>query len=245
MAGRRVPARAAVAILAIALLAAAALALMGRTGSDVLPPRAEAQKPGLMLLTSLPLIFPEQFGLEGGGSPALTALESRYRVDPIGVSDAATLAGGKLLLMAHPHAQPAEALVDLDRWVREGGRVMILADPRLEWPSTLPLGNIHRPPPYFADTGLLGHWGLKLAAPDQPGPIERRVGSRQLHLVSPGTLSGNCKIAAEGLIARCAVGEGRATIVADADLLQPRGASEAERDSNLQFLLAELARLER
>lgn len=234
-----------IALLAIGLLAAGALAWIGSGRSDGLPPRPASEQPPLMLLTSLPLIFPEEFSLEGGGSPALEALESRYRVEPIGVADAQSLAAGELLLMAHPLAQPAEVLVELDKWVRGGGRVLILADPRLEWPSELPLGDLRRPPPYFADTGLLGHWGLRLDAPDEAGPKERQVDGRSVLLGSPGTLSGDCKIEGEGLVARCSVGRGRATVIADADLLQPPGASEAQTESNLQFLLAELARLER
>ena len=62
--------------------------------------------------------------------------------------------------MAQPLAQPAEDLVALDDWVRGGGRVLLLADPMLEWPSKRPLGDPLRPPPMFMDTGLLAHWGL-------------------------------------------------------------------------------------
>lgn len=233
------------ALLAIALAAAGAFALAGREPPPDLQARPPSEQPVLMLVTALPLIFPEQFSLEGGGSPTLDALESRYRVAPIGVADSASLAKGKLLLMAQPLAQPAEVLVELDAWVRQGGHALILADPKLEWPSELPLGDIRRPPPFFADTGLLGHWGLRLDAPDEAGPQERMVDGRTVLTVSPGTLVGSCDIAAEGLVARCAVGEGRATIIADADLLQPAGASESEIESNLQFVLAELQRLER
>ncbi len=81
-------------------------------------------------------------------------METRYRVTPIGTTDAASLRDGTLLLMAHPLAQTADALVDLDRWVREGGRVLLLADPKLDWPSERPLGDKLRPPPSFADTGF-------------------------------------------------------------------------------------------
>ena len=114
----------------------------------------------LLLLTSLPLMFGEDFSLQDSGSPALDALETRYRVVPISVTDPAELAKGRLLLMAHPLAQPAEDLVALDQWVRRGGRVLLLADPMLEWPSKRPLGDPLRPPPMFMDTGLLAHWGL-------------------------------------------------------------------------------------
>ena len=74
--------------------------------------------------------------------------------------------------MAHPLAQTAENLVALDAWVRGGGRVLLLADPMLEWPSKRPLGDPLRPPPMFMDTGLLAHWGLRLDAPDERGPSD-------------------------------------------------------------------------
>lgn len=231
-------------LLLIAIAAAAfALSLQERTAK--LPPRPADERPTLMLVTSLPLIFSEHFSLESAGSPTLDALESRYSVVPIGVADAQSLKPGDLLLMAHPLAQPAEVLVELDAWVRGGGRALILADPRLDWPSELPLGDIRRPPPFYADTGLLGHWGLRLDAPDEPGPQQRLVDGRRVLLESPGTLAGHCPIAGDGLVARCSVGKGRATVIADADLLQPRSGSADQRDSNHQFILAELDRLER
>lgn len=229
----------------LAVLAAGAFALSLQERTNQLPPRPPGERRTLMLVTSLPLIFSEEFSLQSSGSPALDALETRYRVVPIGVADSRSLEQGELLLMAHPLAQPAEVLVELDSWVRGGGRALILADPRLDWPSELPLGDVRRPPPFYADTGLLGHWGLRLDAPDEPGPQERLVDGRRVLVESPGALFGHCPTSGEGLVARCLVGEGRATVIADADLLQPRSGSEAERDSNLQFILAELDRLER
>jgi hypothetical protein len=197
-----------------------------------------------LLLTSLPLVFGEQFSIEQNGSPALKALESRYRVVPISVTDAAELSKGRLLLMAHPRAQPAEDLVALDQWVRGGGRVLLLADPLLEWPSERPLGDLLRPPPMFMDTGLLAHWGLKLDAPDERGLARRKLGGFEVVTDSPGRLSGRCSVAGDGLVAHCTIGKGRATVIADADLLDVadlgRGASH-----NLDALLEELARLER
>ena len=226
-------------VLAAALIAAAAIALTrGRE-----PPHP-LQRPTLLLLTSLPLMFGEQFSLSGGGSPALTALHGHYRVVPISVVAAPELRKGSLLLMAHPLAQPAEDLVALDRWVRLGGRVLLLADPMLEWPSSRPLGDRLRPPPMFMDTGLLAHWGLRLDAPEQRGFQVRRLDGHEVLTVSPGTLSGRCRIGQDGLVARCRIGRGRATIVADADFLDTdrlgsRGAG------NLDALLGELAELQR
>jgi hypothetical protein len=207
-------------------------------------PRPAQERPTLLLLTSLPIVFGEKFGLAQNGSAALSQLELRYRVQPISVTDAASLRGAKLLLAAHPNAQPAENLVELDKGVRGGGRVLLLADPMLEWHSERPLGDPLRPSPGFADTGLLAHWGLRLDAPDQRGPVERKVAGHRILLASPGRLAGRCAIGADGLVARCAVGKGRATIIADADFLDDRGVEGASTADNLDWLTSELANLE-
>ena len=242
---RRASARVlAIASLLLLVVGAAALALAGRDRESDVGPRAEGQRPALMVLTSLPLIFPEEFTLSGGGSKALAALETRYRIVPIGTADSASLGQGQLLLMAHPLAQPAEALVDLDNWVRAGGRVLLLADPKLEWPSKLPLGDKLRPPPAFADTGLLGRWGLRLDAPEEGGPKQLRMGDREALVASPGRLSGACATGDAGLVAHCKIGKGRATTIADADFLNVEEL-DGPTGNNLDALLGELARLER
>lgn len=227
--------------LVAALIGGGAVAIGNRHGPAPLPARTEAERPTLLLLTSLPLIFADSFSLETGGSPALTALERRYRVEPIGVADAPSLKGHGLLLMAHPLAQPAEALVELDQWVRSGGRLILLADPKLDWPSQRPLGDKLRPPPAFADTGLLAHWGLKFYAAQQQGPVERKVDGRTVAFSSPGVLTSACGLRHDGLLARCLIGRGKATIIADADFVR---ADNPDSDS-VQFLLAELAAIER
>lgn len=222
---------------------AAAFALMRRDRSADLAPRSGADRPVLMMLTTLPLLFPEEFTLEAGGSETLSSLETRYRVVPVGTTDATSLKQGRLLLLAHPLAQPADALVDLDRWVRGGGKVMLLADPKLDWPSGRPLGDRLRPPPAFADTGLLEHWGLTLF-PAENGPQERELAGHRVLTASPGSLAGSCTIEEGGFVARCAIGAGRAVIVADADFLNVEQLDGPD-DSNLEALLVELDRLER
>jgi hypothetical protein len=146
--------------------------------------------------------------------------------------------------MAQPRAQPAEDLVALDQWVRRGGRVLLLADPMLEWPSARPLGDPLRPPPMFADTGLLAHWGLRIDAPEARGPKGAQLGGYAVLTVSPGALSGRCDISRDRLVAHCRPGRGLATVVADADFLNV-GSLGKSAAHNLDALLAELARLER
>jgi hypothetical protein len=226
------------------LIAAALLIALVAGGPKPLPARPANQRPTLLLLTSLPLVFGEGFSLQQAGSPALDALQTRYRVVPISVTEGAQLAKGKLLLMAHPLAQPAEDLVELDQWVRGGGRVLLLADPMLEWPSERPLGDILRPPPMFMDTGLLAHWGLRLDAPGQRGESPEKLGGFEIVTMSPGRLFGQCRISADRFVGHCAIGKGQVTVVADADLLDTPQFGPAAKH-NLDGLLAELGRLER
>ncbi len=230
--------------LAIAAAASVAAAILASRGPASLPARPAKQRPTLLLLTTLPLMFGEDLSVQGNGSPALKALEARYRVVAISVTDPAELAEGRLLVMAQPLAQRAEDLVALDRWVRRGGRLLLFADPMLEWASKRPLGDPLRPPPMFMDTGLLAHWGLRLGAPDQPGEKIGKLAGFKVMTVSPGRLSGSCLIESDGVAAHCNIGEGRVTVVADADLLDThRLGSDAAH--NLDGVLEELASLER
>lgn len=235
---RRLIAAAAGALLMVSAVVAG-FVLKERSGT--LPARPPGERPALLLLTSLPIVFPEQFTLDRTGSPALTALQSRYEVVPVSTADAATLEGRGLLLMAQPHAQPAETLVELDAWVRGGGKVLLLADPALEWPSELPLGDLARPPSAFPDTGLLGHWGLRLDAPNERGAQAVHADGQDMSTASPGRLAATgraCRVQPGGFLARCVIGKGRVTVVADADFLESGG------PVNLEFLLRELNRLE-
>jgi hypothetical protein len=201
--------------------------------------------PELFLLTPLSLVWSESFGIDQPGSPALQALEKAYRVTPVDVPS--QLPEGGLLLAAQPRALPAEELEALDAWVRRGGRLVLLADPLLEWPSELPLGDTRRAPLAFPDTGLLQHWGLRLDAPDEPGPKPSTLGGKPVRTVSPGSLvktGGNCQLGDRGLAAHCRIGKGTAIIVADADFLNPgSGRPDRATDGNLPALLSQVATL--
>lgn len=229
------------------LLGLAALAAWALAGPERPSSITTGDRPRLALLSSLPLIFGESFALEGGGSPALRRLEQRYQVQPIGVADAQSLKGQRLLLMAHPRAQPAEVLVELDQWVRGGGRLLLLADPRLDWHSERPLGDRLRPPPAFADTGLLRHWGLKMSGPEAVGPVMAGNGRIEIMASSPGRLeSRSCQVTDQGFVARCRIGKGMVTVIADADFLnvEGEGALDGPTGKNLDLLTDELAALD-
>jgi len=198
----------------------AALVLLALVGCRAETAAKAETKPELYVLTSLPLLFDEGFGLEPAKGEAAAFLRDHYRLKPIDLPS--QLPKGGVLLAAQPRALPAEELVALDLWVRGGGKMVLLADPLLEWPSKRPLGDRLRPPVGFADTGLLARWGLRLDAPDERGLKVMGYDDFELVYVSPGRLvkiGGACVVERDGIAANCRLGKGQATIVADADLL--------------------------
>lgn len=235
----------------MALVLPVLLALMiGACRGEAVP--AESVKPTLYVLTSLPLLFDEGFGLGPATAPAAKFLRARYDLKPIDLPS--QLPTGAMLLAAQPRALPAEELVALDAWVRGGGKLLLLADPMLRWTSARPFGDRLRPPVQYPDTGLLSHWGLRLDAPDQTlfdqtairQPI--RVGNILIGSSDPGTLvlvdQRGCGLRAGGALADCAIGNGRATIIADADFLNVGdGEVSPGNEENLPFLESELDQL--
>lgn len=215
-----------------------------------------AAKHDLMLVTALPLIWGEKGPLDpmSRGAAAYAALAEEFTIRPLDVPDDATLAKGRLLLVAQPRALAPEELVALDAWVRRGGRALILTDPRLSWPSELPLGDIRRPPAIGLLDPLLSQWGLRLEPPSDAGAVRRDIdlgaGMRRLILFSPGrflSTGPGCIVGPTPQIARCRIGQGRAVLLADADMLHDRlwigpgenGAGRHARISDNPLILAD------
>lgn len=216
--------------------------------------RQTADKPDLMLVTGLPLIWGELGPLHPDSRPAAAfrMLEQEFRVRPLDLLDQASLGSGTLLLLAQPRALAPSELAALDTWVRAGGKVLILTDPALAWPSELPLGDIRRPPVIGLLAPLLEHWGLFLHGTEAAGVEARQVRAgdrdRRLLLLRPGRLesrSSSCALSEDGLLADCRIGSGRAIVVADADLLHdalwvgPAGAARHTRIADNPLFLAD------
>ncbi|MCW3798323.1 GldG family protein [Sphingomonas sp. BN140010] len=185
-------------------------------------------QPQLALLTGLPLVFGEGFSLEAAKHPVIARLERDYQVRLVDGPE--QLGTARLLLAAQPRALTAGRLVALDEWVRAGGRLVLLADPLLSWPTDLPLGDPQRPPYEYADTGLLAHWGLRLERPDSSRAAMLTLAGQAVATPSPGTLNGTggkCRISPDRHSAACGLGKGRAVVVADADFLRSAAGPEA------------------
>lgn len=157
--------------------------------------------------------------------------------------DATALEGVDLLILVQPRALPPEALVAIDDYVRGGGRLLLFADPVLEWHGAGGLGDPLGPLRSSLISPLLGHWGLELFDPD----LERvRLAPSGTVLVHPGrfavlpgkTGDGACTLESDGHVARCQPGNGRALLVADADLIDPAMISNSAEsaDANRRFI---------
>jgi len=227
--------------------AALALALLSCRMQPAKSDSIDGPKPRLSLLTSLSLVFGEGFALGSEKHPLMARLEQDFDVRLIDGPE--ELPPGGLLLAAQPQALTAERLVSLDDWVREGGRMVLLADPQFVWESSRPLGDKGRPPVGYPDTGLLRHWGLRLSAGVE-GPAVRRLGSEEVLTGSPGVLEaeagGLCRVSVDALVARCSLGRGRAVVVADSDFVQAgvAGGLDGPTDANHDALAAELTALD-
>lgn len=225
-------------------VAVLALALVGCR--DEATPTRSAPSRDLALLTSLPLALGEGFTLDAPNHPLMDELERSYSVRLVDGPE--QLRAGGLLLAVQPQALTAERLVALDRWVRRGGRLLLLADPQFVWESSRPLGDKARPPFAYQDTGLLRHWGLTLAA-GEDGPALRQLGGMEVVTGAPGSLQAaagsRCKVESAGLVARCAIGRGTGVVVADADLVQVGvpGGLDGPTDRNHQAVASELGQL--
>lgn len=217
-------AAAAAALAAALLLVPGALSPYERLVLGPAERASNAPKPPLMLMTELPIVWGEGGAFDPASRPAAgyRALQEEFDIRLIDHLDGAKLRG-RLLLLAQPRALDPAELVALDAWVRGGGRVLVLTDPALLWPSGLPLGDIRRPPATGMLGPLLGHWGL--AIEPEPAPEVRRVDGvgadgRRLVLAAPGRFAATgTACSANGPLAQCRIGAGTAHLVADADLL--------------------------
>lgn len=214
-------------------------------------PTGEPDKRALGLFTSLPIYWNEPASvseaLDGEGSAhwVRTRLEREYRLVPLDTLDGGELASLAELVMAQPRPLAPRENVALDTWVRDGGRLLLFADPLLTEESRFMLGDKRRPQDVVLISPILTRWGLELTFDDSQPDAERVVRYRsaalpehlagRLRPLKPGAPA-TCVLAADGLVAECAIGKGRAVIVADAAMLEAHRA-QSGADAGLTTLL--------
>ncbi|GMM93273.1 DUF4350 domain-containing protein [Qipengyuania sp. MTN3-11] len=204
-------------------------------------------------MSTLPIYWPESeaFGdfLREQSEPGWVrrTIEADHRLQPIDTLAAETLSGVDLLLLAQPRALSPAENVALDDWVRGGGRVLLFADPMLTRHSHFPIGDRRRPQDVVLLSPILGRWGLELTFDAGQPEGERDIATPDGAL--PVNLTGRfqpreggeaaCATEADGVIASCRIGRGRAVLVADAALLDGEdGAVDEQRRERLTALLA-------
>lgn len=241
---------------------AALLALAQCTATESRPdlPKDEVS---IQLMTSLPLVWGEGASMEsilsGQAEPAPIYRYWQEQYDLTAVDSLEDLAeqDPDIVILAQPRAMDPADLADLDAWVRAGGSVIILTDPDLIWPSALPLGDPRRPLVSSLLSPLLGHWGLELVAEADNGVdvVTLRLGDHTFATRGVGTLEPitadadtdvRCNAGESSVLVRCAIGQGRAVIVADADFLNaalwPEKARRSPQESGAVRFLDSLVR---
>lgn len=218
---------------------AAALLILASAGcraESPVPPREAVEHAELGLMGTIPLYWGEQaaFGdaLSGKGTAhwARAQLEARYVLRPLDTLSPEGLAGLDYLLLAQPRALSPEENVALDSWVREGGRLLLFADPLLTGESRFAIGDRRRPQDVILLSPILGHWGLRLEFDeDQPGDVAVTTGDPPIPVNLPGRFvaTGGCVTESDGVLARCSIGRGKVLALADAAVLDLHGPSTA------------------
>ena len=221
-----------------------ALALIGWLGLGRGQPAGEP----IGLFTSLPILWSDsaQFGAElrqdSTAHWARGVIEQRGRIAPLDMLTTSGLAGLKHLIIAQPRPLAPAENVALDDWVRDGGQVLLLADPALTQQSEYQLGDPRRPQAVAMLSPILARWGLDLLFDDsQPmGEASRDVLGVDTPVNLPGHFAArgqaNCRLWSDGLVATCAIGKGRVVALADAAVLET-GEPSAARSRAFAALL--------
>lgn len=224
---------------ALAPVLALCLAACGGSSADSqVEPGAKGQEAAesvsLGLFTTLPIYWGEgaDIGsmLDGASDPGWVrpALEKRATLVPLDTLEQDSLEGLGHVVLAQPRPLAPSENVAFDSWLREGGRALIFADPLLTQHSDYPLGDPRRPHDMVVMSPLFARWGLELRFDDRQPEGERLVGFGDgeipVDLAGEFALAGNdaradCSLSDGGLIARCKLGEGEVTLVADAALV--------------------------
>lgn len=217
-------------------------------------------KPTLGLFTTLPIYWAESDGVsdmlvrQPHTGWVRGALERRFELVPLDTlaapegSASLALDDVDLALLAQPRALSPQENVALDEWVRAGGHALVFADPLLTSESRFAIGDRRRPQDVILLSPILARWGLELQFDPEQERGERTIATDlvalPVHLAGTlnriedgGTGAGACWIAYDRLFAQCAIGRGKATIVADAALFEEaEGAARDTRQDALAWL---------
>ena len=238
------------ALLAVCVLSGAACHPSAGAEQAAASETAEpARKPiATALFSSLPIARPENVAMEDllredvpahWATSLLTDRGEWRAVDWLGIRDDGydALAGIDLLVMAQPRPLAPEENVALDNFVRDGGTVLLFADPHLTQESAYALGDPRRPGHTVLLSPILSRWGIELEHDES----DEKTGADWNGVTLPlseagrfrlkpdaGEFAGRCVLEAEARLVSCEIGKGRLLALADAALLEPDTGGRAE-----------------
>lgn len=191
-------------------------------------PKPADVRPTVDVLTGLPLFWGEggvEDVLSGAArrSPLVDSLDKSWTLQPMDVARRKELSRVERLLLIQPQALSPTEVFEIDRWVRKGGRALVLADPDLRWPSMLPEGDPRRPPSTSLLSPLFRHWGVELVAATGLSPVAEPIEDLNVIFDSPGTWqvkSSQCAPVSVRIV-RCSIGKGEVVLVSDVDFANP------------------------
>ncbi|MFZ1743242.1 MAG: ABC transporter [Pontixanthobacter sp.] len=212
----------------------------------------DRDKPQLGLMTSLPIVWAESADLgnlianDAAAHWVKTALETRYEIVPIdylAASDdaqpSAQLKSLRQIALMQPRVLSPAEFAALDAWVEGGGKLLLFADPLLTAHSDFALGDKRRPQEIALLSPILSRWGLVQFLDESQAAGIREIAWQGLNV--PVEQAGHfeivtqgdqrCTLQAQGLIAECQLGKGRALIVADAGMLDAESDGNDSRDA--------------
>ncbi|MCZ8137255.1 MAG: hypothetical protein O9266_13205 [Porphyrobacter sp.] len=215
----------------------------------------------LGLMTSLPLYWSEDAGLAdiaaGRAVPPWQrrAIETRFVLVPLDTlspvpalspdaPDTDPLAGLTRLAVIQPRGLAPADNVALDGWVRAGGKLLLVLDPMLTGEYEAPLGDPRRPVDSALVPPVVARWGMAISfdAAQEPAVRQAPLAEGTLPLALAGRIAitdpaaGQCRLLAGDAVARCAVGKGRVTLIADAALFEHPDLAGAEGEALLALL---------
>lgn len=205
----------------------------------------------VVLMSSLPLVYGDGVDMaailagQSNPHPLHEDLNAAHDLTVADALDTDVLTDADLAILVQPRALPPQALVALDAYVRRGGRLLLFTDPMLEWHGGKGLGDPLGPERIGLLSPLLSHWGLAMVDPAMASVRLHPSGAMLLHpgmfTQTPGKIGdAACRIESSGHVAQCRPGRGRATLVADADLLDPAIINESTESgpANRRFVSA-------
>ena len=192
---------------------------------------AQPQRERTALFTTLPILWNESADLAGMLKPdqqphwAKTLIGAGGQVVPLDILTSSSLKHLQFLVIAQPRPLSPNENVELDAWVRGGGKLLLFADPMLTEETIFALGDKRRPADIVMLDPILKHWGLRLEFDSEDefteGPAEMMGMAIPINV--PGRLVAtepHCRAWDPGNLATCAIGKGRVMVLADAAVLE-------------------------